>query len=313
MLSKAHEVITMQFLHTGLVDLLAACQAFVSVADRGSFTRGAAWVGVSQSVASRRIASLEGRLGGAVLDRSGRAPTLTPLGRHLLPMARRMVAAAEELLLEADEARLSALSLAVPEGCDVRDLAAVELAGRDAETRLVMVAAGPHIRPELLSRGQVAAAVLACPPGETSWRVRLGVARAVGRPGRVHLDELRPGRDDAAALAPRLWLLPEDDVPHVRDALVAAAGAAGLAQSQVAVATSASSALASVLVSEDLVVLSRRDATRLELPWAPLAAPALRRGYALESSALSTRRRLRQVVGAELAIALGVDDGPEAP
>jgi DNA-binding transcriptional LysR family regulator len=302
----------MRVLHTVAVDLVAACQAFVSVADRGSFTRGAAWVGVSQSVVSHRIASLEGRLGGAVLDRSGRAPTLTPLGRHLLPTARRIVQEAEELILGADEARLSAVSLAVPEGCDVRDLAAVELAGRDADTRLVMVAAGPRNRQEMLSRGQVAAAVLACPPEEAVWRVQLGVGSAVGRRGRVHLDQLRPAREARVTAAVRIWLLPEDDVPHVRDPLVAAAEAAGMAPSQVAVATSAGSALASVLASDDLAVLTRRDAERLELPWAPLAAPSLQRGYALESTAASVAPRLRAAVGDALEGALGVDgrDGP---
>ena len=312
MLSKAFGAGVMQLSHTGPMDLLAACQAFVSVADRGSFTRGAAWVGVSQSVASRRIAGLEGRLGGPVLDRSGRAPTLTPLGRHLLPTARRMVEAADELLLGADEARSSAVPLAVPEGCDVRDLAAVELAGRDAGTLLALVPAGPRARAELLSQGRVVAAVLACPAPEAVWRVPLGVGRAVAAPGRVHLDQLRPDRDRTAVLAPRLWVLPEDDVPHLLDPLVSAAAAAGMAAAQVAVATSTNSALAAVLASDDLVVVSRQEAARLELAWSPLAAPPLVRGHTLESLATPwVARRMRRTVGAAVAVALGADGGRE--
>lgn len=299
----------MQLRHTAGVDLLAACQAFVSVADRGSFTRGAAWVGVSQSVASRRIAALESRLGGTVLDRTGRAPTLTPLGRHLLPTARRLVDAADELVVGADEARSIAVPLAVPEGCDVRDLAAVELAGRDAGTCLALVPAGPRSREEMLSQGRVVAAVLACPAPEAVWRVTLGVGRAVGRPGRVHLDQLRPGRDQEASLARKLWVLPEDEVPHLLDPLVAAAEAAGMAAAQVAVATSTNSALAAVLASDDLMLLSPQDAERLDLAWSPLAGPLLQRGYTLES--LTTpwvARRMRRTIGAAVATTLGAED-----
>jgi DNA-binding transcriptional LysR family regulator len=311
MSSRSRVEQVMQNVQTVRVDLLAACQAFVSVADRGSFTHGATWVGVSQSVVSRRIAGLERRLGGTVLDRSGRTPSLTPLGRHLLPTARRMVEAAEELILCAEESRLSAVPLAVPEGCDVRDLAAVQLAGRDADSRLELVPARPHARPEMLSRLQVLAAVLPCPPEEAVWRVQLGAAGAVPRTGRMHLDQLKPGRQSSAAQAPRLWLLPEDDVPHVRDPLVVAAESFGLAPFQVAVAASAASALAAVLASSDVVLLSRSEAVRLDLSWAPLASPVLQRGYNLKASVPSEARRILKAVGAELAHALGVDDRSE--
>jgi DNA-binding transcriptional LysR family regulator len=41
------------------MDTLAACRAFVSVSDAGSFTIGAAAAQIPQSVASRRVAALE--------------------------------------------------------------------------------------------------------------------------------------------------------------------------------------------------------------------------------------------------------------
>ena len=103
------------------MDLVAACEAFVSVAERGSFTRGAAAVGMSQPGASRRIAALERHLGVPLLDRSGRSPALTPAGHRVLEPARQVLRASETLLLEAEEAGLRSLHLAVPTGCDVRE------------------------------------------------------------------------------------------------------------------------------------------------------------------------------------------------
>ena len=104
-----------------------------------------------------------------------------------------------------------------------------------------------------------------------------------------------------------MWLLPEDDVPHVRDPLVTAAESAGLAPSQVVVARSIAAALASVLASSDVVVVSAREAERLDLPWAPLASADLRRGYTLRSPVPSEAHRLRAVVGGALAHAIGVE------
>src|SRR5690349_18482756 len=72
-------------------DLLSACEAFVSVAEHESFTAGAVGAGVTQSVASRRIAALEAHLGGRLFERSSRRVALTAFGRSVLPGATRLV------------------------------------------------------------------------------------------------------------------------------------------------------------------------------------------------------------------------------
>lgn len=289
------------------MDLVAACEAFVSVAERGSFTRGAAAVGMSQPGASRRIAALERHLGVPLLDRAGRSPALTLAGHRVLEPARHVVRAAETLLQQADEAALHAFHLAVPTGCDVRELAGVQLASRDAGLHLVLTEAEPRARGDLLGRGQVEAQVAVVPGAEGEWTVRLGLAGALPRAGRVHLDQLRPSGRRPTDEVVHVHLLPEDDVPHLRDPLLAAAESAGLGASQVTVATSLAAALASVLASSDLALMSEHEARRLDLAWSPLAHPPLIRGYALVGVIGSDSDRLRAAIGAELGAALGAD------
>lgn len=294
------------------MDLVAACEAFVSVAERGSFTRGAAAVGMSQPGASRRIAALERYLGVSLLDRSGRHPALTQAGHRTLEPARQVLRASETLLLEAEEAGLRSLRLAVPTGCDVRELAAVELAGRDAGVHLVLTEAEPRARADMLTRGRVEAQVAPVPGDAADWTVPLGLAGALPRRGRVHLDQLRPAGRRPASEAWRVHVLPEDDVPHLRDPLLAAAESAGLGPSQVSVTTSLAAALASVLVSTDLALLSEHEARRLDLAWSPLAHPALSRGYVLIGAVGSDAARLRAPIGQQLAAALGAHAGAQA-
>ena len=305
MLSKQHLCLSMPLSHTGSVDLVAACEAFVSVAERGSFTRGAAAVGMSQPGASRRIAALERHLGVSLLDRSGRSPALTQAGHRTLEPARQVLRASETLLLEAEEAGLRSLHLAVPTGCDVRELAAVELASRDAGLHLVLTEAEPRARADLLTRGRVEAQVATVPGEEGDWTVPLGLAGALPRRGRVHLDQLRPSGRRPSTDVVHVHVLPEDDVPHLRDPLLAAAESAGLGTSQVSVTTSLAAALASVLASHDLVLLSEHEARRLDLAWSPLAHPSLLRGYALVGATGSDTARMRTAIGTELAAALG--------
>jgi DNA-binding transcriptional LysR family regulator len=64
---------------------------FAHIADAGGFARGAARAGLPKSTVSRRIASLETRLGERLFLRSTRKLTLTEFGAGLLDHARRMV------------------------------------------------------------------------------------------------------------------------------------------------------------------------------------------------------------------------------
>lgn len=81
---------------------LAQVEAFVEAVRRGSITRGAAALGVTQPTVSARLHSLESELGAQLLARGRRGVTLTPAGRRFLPRA---TAALEALRRGASDAR----------------------------------------------------------------------------------------------------------------------------------------------------------------------------------------------------------------
>lgn len=70
-----------------------ALQAFVAVAETGSFNEAARRLYLSQPGISKRLAALESRLGYRLLDRVARGVTLTEAGRAYLPHARETLAA----------------------------------------------------------------------------------------------------------------------------------------------------------------------------------------------------------------------------
>jgi DNA-binding transcriptional LysR family regulator len=65
-------------------------QAFVSIAEHGSFQRAAAHLNLSQTALSHRIRKFEEYFGVKLLVRTTRQVTLTPTGRDLLPKALRI-------------------------------------------------------------------------------------------------------------------------------------------------------------------------------------------------------------------------------
>ncbi len=71
-------------------------EVFLAVARRGSFSRAANELLVSQPAVSERIRNLERALGAGVFDRTTRGATLTPAGEQLLPYAQRCAALADE-------------------------------------------------------------------------------------------------------------------------------------------------------------------------------------------------------------------------
>ncbi|MGW9349571.1 LysR family transcriptional regulator [Nocardiopsis flavescens] len=292
------------------MDLVGACRAFVHVSDRGGFTPGAAAARIPQPVASRRVAALERHLGGRLFDRSTRRAVLTPFGREVLPAARRLVRLAEELEYDAERARHSPLRLAVPETCATRDLAALGAAGRDAGVRLDFRPGPPGTRSAALRDREVRAAVLAVPPGGAVWTVPLGVGSATA-PGvrTLFLETLRVGRGERAGGGRRLWIQPEDDVPHVRDPLLRARDALGLGPGQVAVASSVADAATEVLVRGDLLLCPAGQAEELGLYWCGLGEPVVARGYDLVAEGPEEAERLRVPLAAALAHCLDADPG----
>lgn len=78
-------------------------QYFVAVAEEASFTRAAARVHVAQPGVSAQVRRLEAELGQQLLDRSGRAVTLTEVGAAVLPFARAALDALDGARLAVDQ------------------------------------------------------------------------------------------------------------------------------------------------------------------------------------------------------------------
>lgn len=74
---------------------LTALQAFVAVAEAGSFSRAADALFLTQPAISKRIAALEDDLRARLFDRMARSVELTEAGRALLPHARRVLSELE--------------------------------------------------------------------------------------------------------------------------------------------------------------------------------------------------------------------------
>ena len=75
---------------------LRQLQYFVTVAERGGFTRAAEALHVAQPSLSQQILALERELGVALFERTSRRVRLTPAGESLLPHARRALAAVDD-------------------------------------------------------------------------------------------------------------------------------------------------------------------------------------------------------------------------
>lgn len=70
---------------------LPGIEAFLGVAERGSFGQAATDINLSQAALSHRVKKLEDGLGVALLSRTTRRVALTEAGQELLPVARRLV------------------------------------------------------------------------------------------------------------------------------------------------------------------------------------------------------------------------------
>ena len=70
-----------------------ALKAFLTIVDQGSFSEAAEILHLTQPAISKRLASLENRLGEKLIDRSHREIRLTDAGARLLPHARRILEA----------------------------------------------------------------------------------------------------------------------------------------------------------------------------------------------------------------------------
>ena len=263
------------------MDLVGACRAFVAVSGYSSFTVGASAARIPQSVASRRVAALEKHFGARLFNRSSRTVALTPFGREMLRAARRLVELAEAMEHDAERARLRPFRLAMPAICVPRLLAGLVAEARRHDMNLDLYPAGPGERAELVRTLEVRAALVAVPADEGVWRVPLGLASQAdpGDATAIYIETLRAGRAERGTRGRRVWLQPEDDVPHVRDRVIRLRDSVGLQPAQVVVTDSLVAATAEVLCSTDVLLCSRSQADDLGLHWRPVGEMPLARGY----------------------------------
>ncbi len=71
-------------------------EAFLAIAERGSFHKAAAHLGITQTALSHRMRKLEGYLGIALFHRTTRHVALTPAGIALLPRAKAIIEEARQ-------------------------------------------------------------------------------------------------------------------------------------------------------------------------------------------------------------------------
>ena len=78
-------------------------QAFISIADQGSFQRAANELHISQTAITRRLQNLETHLGVKLIERTTRTVALTAIGNDFLPQARRLMGELSNALVEIRE------------------------------------------------------------------------------------------------------------------------------------------------------------------------------------------------------------------
>lgn len=286
--------------------MVRACKAFVAVSRYGSFTVGAAAAGMPQSVASRRIAALEEHLGAKLFDRSSRTVTLTQFGRDMLSSARRLVELAETMEHDAERARRRPFRLAVPAVAAPRRLAGLVAEARRHDLNLALHPAEPGERAELARMLEVRAAIVSVPADGALWRVPLGLAGTTEPADQmIYVDMLRAGRTGRTTRRRRIWIQPEDDVPHIRDQMMRLRDRVGLQPAQVVVSASLVEAGAEVLGSADLLLCSAVQADELGLRWRPIGELELVRGYDVTAGSGEDAQRIRNLPLATIGLCLG--------
>ncbi|WP_104190487.1 LysR family transcriptional regulator [Cryobacterium sp. Y82] len=288
------------------MDIVAGCEAFVSVSRRGSFTYGAAECGIPQSVASKRIASLEDHLGGQLLDRTTRRVELTELGRTLLPSASAIVSLAEGLRDQARRQLHRPVTLMMPTALAVADLSQIAIAARKHDFALRIETAEPAVRGEMVRVGQAEYAVQPVPAADAVWQVNLGVASAqTTGDSQFQLESIRVRRGEMKRPTRKLWIQTEDNVPHIRDRITWLANSISLQPGQLKVADTLIEAVVGVAGSKDLLLCSEREADHLQLHWRPIRELHLVRGYALASRTGERDAELLDGSASPIACALG--------
>jgi len=137
---------------------------FVRVAERGSFSRAAADLRVSQPAISQAIGRLERSLGARLFERSSRSVRLTAAGKGLLPYAEALLAAETALRAEALRQAVPTIRFAYPPLVGPLVARVVRrLAARTPPVDVDLRPAGWSDATAALAAGEVPAAILSYP------------------------------------------------------------------------------------------------------------------------------------------------------
>src|ERR1035437_10541963 len=104
---------------------LRQLEYFIAVAEEANFTRAAERVHISQSGVSAQIRQLERELGATLIDRSGRAATVTTAGAAALDPARAALACVDAVRKAVDEVTgliRGRLTVGMINGCTITPL-----------------------------------------------------------------------------------------------------------------------------------------------------------------------------------------------
>jgi DNA-binding transcriptional LysR family regulator len=278
---------------------LRQLEYLVAVVEEASFTRAAGRVHISQSGVSAQVRQLEHELGAELIDRSGRAATLTPAGTAALGHAREALAAVAALRQAVDDVNgllRGQLTVGMVTACTITALfdaldrfhrahpgvalavveaGSAELAARVREGTLDLALIGAAgVPPEGLAALPIVTehVVAVVPPGhELSGRARLTLSDLVGR----QLICMPPGTGIRSAFDQSCAA--RNVAPAVTVEASAAATIADLAARGLGVAI-LSESMAAALAGDALAVVPIEDAGTpaiLALAWRPSPAPAV--------------------------------------
>ncbi len=163
-------------------------QAFVEVATRGSFSRAATALFLTQPSVSARVATLERALGQRLFDRHGRGVRLTPAGTSFLPFAERMlktISDGYQALETAQSAEGGIVSVAAALSVSTYLLPAIVKSFRDEHPRARVSIRSGHSRDGLRM-------VL-------DEEAEIGLARGLAHPS---VQTIRLGRDEILLVGP---------------------------------------------------------------------------------------------------------------
>lgn len=180
---------------------LAALCAFEAAARHPRFTAAAKELGLTASAVSHQIKRLEEHLGGSLFDRGGDMVRLTPLGRrYLLPVR----AALDAIALASGEVRREVAGgrvLLTAPAAFVEGWLAAQRPALESELPQVVLAVVPKAAP-----GERADLEVRLGPGDWDRLCSAELQPLAGGRG-YYLVWHRGGRDSAAAMALREWLL----------------------------------------------------------------------------------------------------------